>query len=87
VINQQPFPVQITRGSMGSNRPFLDGSPKEVAEDLATAREAGASQVYFAGGQGLGVGIGLSAADVDEWLGLLGEVMQAAGDPGVLADG
>ncbi len=42
--------------------------------------------MYFAAGQGLGVGIGLSAADVDEWLGLLGEVMQAADDLDVLAD-
>ncbi|GIF87629.1 LLM class F420-dependent oxidoreductase [Catellatospora chokoriensis] len=86
VINQQPFPVQITRTPMGSNRPFLGGSPKEVAEDLVAARKAGASQVYFAGGQGLGVGIGLDATDVDEWLGLLGDVIRAAGDLGVLAD-
>jgi hypothetical protein len=66
--------------------PFLGGSPKEVAQDLAAAREAGASQVYFAGGQGLGVGIGLNATDVDEWLGLLGELIQAAGELDVLAD-
>ncbi|MEU8075124.1 LLM class flavin-dependent oxidoreductase [Catellatospora citrea] len=86
VINQQPFPVQITRAPMGSNRPFLGGSPAEIAADLAAARKAGASQVYFADGQGLGVGIGLDATDVDEWLGLLAEVMRAADDLDVLAD-
>src|SRR5215475_1040885 len=86
VINQQPFPVQLTRKPIGLNRPFLGGSPKEVAEDLAAAREAGVTQVYFAGGQGIGVGIGLDAAHVDEWLELLGEVMQEAGHLDVLAD-
>ncbi|MET9585273.1 hypothetical protein ABZY10_19615 [Streptomyces sp. NPDC006539] len=36
------------------------------------------SQVYLAGGQGLGL-------DVDQWLGLLGEVIEAADRLGILA--
>ncbi|MEV0283980.1 MULTISPECIES: hypothetical protein [unclassified Kribbella] len=48
------------------------------------ARESGATQVYLAGGQGLGLDVGLKAADVDEWLELLGEVIEAAGHLGVL---
>ena len=49
------------------------------------AREAGATQVYLAGGQGLGLDVGLQAADVDQWLELLGEVIEAAGRLGVAA--
>lgn len=60
-------------------------SSDEIAEDLVAARESGVTQVYLAGGQGLGLDVGLQAADVDQWLGLLGEVIEAADRLGVLA--
>ncbi|MGW1341853.1 hypothetical protein ACWCOV_12415 [Kribbella sp. NPDC002412] len=80
-----PWPTPITREPIGTGRPFLGGSPKQIAEDLMAARESGATQVYLAGDQGLGLDEGLKAADVDEWLELLGEVIEAAGHLGVLA--
>jgi hypothetical protein len=85
VVNQVPWPTPITRDPIGNGRPFLGGSPKQIAEDLIAARESGVTQVYLAGGQGLGLDVGLTADDVDEWLELLGEVMEAAGHLGVLA--
>lgn len=42
------------------------------------------TQVYLAGGQGLGLGVGLKAADVAEWLELVGAVIEAAGHLDVL---
>ncbi|SNY34443.1 hypothetical protein [Paractinoplanes atraurantiacus] len=42
------------------------------------AHEIGVTQVYLAGGQGLGLDVGLQAADIDQWLDLLGEVMALA---------
>ncbi|MEV6283001.1 TIGR03619 family F420-dependent LLM class oxidoreductase [Kribbella sp. NPDC051770] len=84
IVNQSPWPTPITRDPIGANRPFLGGSPKQVAEDLLAARATGATQVYLAGGQGLGLDEGLKAADVDEWLELLGEVIEAARSIGVL---
>jgi probable F420-dependent oxidoreductase len=85
VVNQVPWPTPVTHEPMGEGRPFLGGSPQQIAEDLATAREAGATQVYLAGGQGLGLDVGLQAADVDQWLGLLAEVIEAADRLGALA--
>jgi hypothetical protein len=69
---------------MGEGRPFLGGSPRQIAEDLVTARETGVDQVYLAGGQGLGLDQGLKAADVDQWLDLLGEVIEEAHRLGAL---
>lgn len=77
VVNQVPWPTPVTRDPMGAGRPVLGGSPREIAEDLLAARETGVTQVYLAGGQGLGLADGLQASDVDEWLGLLGEVIEA----------
>ncbi|AWS43169.1 TIGR03619 family F420-dependent LLM class oxidoreductase [Streptosporangium sp. 'caverna'] len=85
VVNQVPWPTPVTREPIGDDRPFLGGSPRQIAEDLMAARESGVTQVYLAGGQGLGLDVGLQAADVDQWLGLLGEVIEAAGRLGVLA--
>ncbi|MFI7615839.1 TIGR03619 family F420-dependent LLM class oxidoreductase [Nonomuraea terrae] len=85
VVNQAPWPTQVTREPIGEGRPFLGGSPQQIAEDLAAARESGATQVYLCSGQGLGLDVGLQAADVDRWLGLLGEVIEAADRLGVLA--
>jgi Luciferase-like monooxygenase len=85
VVDQVPWPTPIIREPVGEGRPFLGGSPKQIAEDLMAARESGATQVYLASGQGLGLDEGLQAADVDQWLGLLGEVIEAAGRLGVLA--
>ncbi|MEU4095043.1 TIGR03619 family F420-dependent LLM class oxidoreductase [Streptomyces sp. NPDC026673] len=85
VVDQVPWPTPVTREPIGEGRPFLGGSPRQIAEDLMAARESGVTQVYLAGGQGLGLDVGLHAADVDEWLGLLGEVIEAADRLGVLA--
>jgi probable F420-dependent oxidoreductase len=86
VVNQAPWPTTpITREPIGEGRPFLGGSPQQIAEDLMVAREIGVTQVYLADGQGLGLDVGLKAADVDQWLGLLNEVIEAAGRLGVLA--
>ncbi|MET7634002.1 TIGR03619 family F420-dependent LLM class oxidoreductase [Streptomyces sp. NPDC001773] len=85
VVNQVPWPTPVTREPIGEGRPFLGGSPRQIAEDLMAARESGVTQVYLAGGQGLGLDVGLQAADVDQWLGLLGEVIEAADRLGVLA--
>ncbi|MFB7289973.1 TIGR03619 family F420-dependent LLM class oxidoreductase [Actinacidiphila glaucinigra] len=85
VVNQAPWPTPLTREPIGEGRPFLGGSPRQVAEDLMAARESGATEVYLAGGQGLGLDEGLQAADVDRWLGLLGEVIEAADRLGVRA--
>jgi hypothetical protein len=49
-----------------------------------SARENGATEVYFAAGQGLGLDVGLQVADVDRWLAQLGEVIEEAGRLGVL---
>lgn len=84
VVNQVPWPTPITRDPIGDGRPFLGGSPKQIAEDLLAARESGATQVYLAGGQGLGLDVGLKATDVDEWLELLGDVIEAAKHLGAL---
>ena len=83
VVNQVPWPTPVTRDPIGADRPFLGGSPKQIAEDLVIVREIGVSQVYLAGGQGLGLAEGLQAADVDDWLDLLGEVIEAADHLGV----
>jgi probable F420-dependent oxidoreductase len=85
VVNQAPWPTPVTREPIGEGRPFLGGAPRQIAEDLMTAREMGVTQVYLAGGQGLGLDVGLQAADVDGWLGLLGEVIEAADRLGVRA--
>ncbi|WP_433504602.1 TIGR03619 family F420-dependent LLM class oxidoreductase [Pseudonocardia halophobica] len=85
VVDQAPWPTPITREPIGDGRPFLGGSPEQIAEDLMAAREIGVTQVYLAGGQGLGLDVGLQRADVDQWLGLLGEVVEAADRLGVLA--
>ncbi|MEU6347298.1 TIGR03619 family F420-dependent LLM class oxidoreductase [Streptomyces sp. NPDC046977] len=85
VVNQVPWPTPVTREPMGEGRPFLGGSPRQIAEDLVAARETGATQVYLAGGQGLGLDEGLQAKDVDPWLELLGEVIETADRLGALA--
>jgi probable F420-dependent oxidoreductase len=85
VVNQVPWPTPITRDPIGDGRPFLGGSPKQIAEDLVAARESGVTQVYLAGGQGLGLDVGLKSTDVDEWLELLAEVIEAANHRGALS--
>jgi len=85
VVQQAPWPTPVTREPIGDGRPFLGGSPGQIAEDLASARKMGVAQVYLAAGQGVGLDVGLKAADVDEWLGLLGEVIGEAARLDVLA--
>ena len=84
VVNQVPWPTPVTREPLGAGRPFLGGSPEQIAEDLMTAREIGVTQLYLAGGQGLGLDVSLQSADVDQWLGLLAEVIKEADRLGVL---
>ncbi|SNS76282.1 probable F420-dependent oxidoreductase, Rv2161c family [Asanoa hainanensis] len=85
VVNQAPWPTPVTREPIGDGRPFLGGSPRQIAQDLLAARESGATQVYLAAGQGLGLDVGVQGAEVDDWLGLLGEVVEAADRLGVFA--
>nr|WP_296076253.1 TIGR03619 family F420-dependent LLM class oxidoreductase [uncultured Actinoplanes sp.] len=85
VVQQAPWPTPMTREPIGDGRPFLGGSPGQIAEDLVSARKMGVTQVYLAAGQGIGLDVGMDAADVDEWLVLLGEVIEEAGRLDVLA--
>jgi hypothetical protein len=65
--------------------PFSVDRPLRSPRTLLAAREMGVTQVYLAGGQGLGLDVGIGAADVDRWLGLLGEVIEAVDRLGVRA--
>src|SRR5205823_468628 len=40
--------VPITRDPLGDDRPFLGGSPRQIAEDLATVEDLALDQVLFA---------------------------------------
>jgi hypothetical protein len=76
VVTQAPWPTPVTREPLGDGRPFLGGSPPQIAED-PFGRSRDGCHSYLAGGQGLGLDVGIGAADVDRWLGLLGEVNAA----------
>ena len=60
--------VPLTREPLGDGRPFLGGSPRQVAEDLARLEPAGVDEVFFSN---------RAADDLDTELGLLGEVQTA----------
>ncbi|GHF93377.1 hypothetical protein GCM10018787_47750 [Streptomyces thermodiastaticus] len=45
VVGQVPWPTPVTREPIGEGRPFLGGSPRQIAEDLVVARECGATGV------------------------------------------
>ena len=78
-------PIDLERFAQVQVTGYEVKGSEQIAEDLMVAREIGATQVYLCGGQGLGLDVGLQAADVDEWLELLGEVIEEAGRLGVLA--
>jgi probable F420-dependent oxidoreductase len=62
--------VPLSREPLGGDRPFLGGSPRQVAEDVARLEPAGVDQVLLAD---------LAPHDIDTEVGLLGEVVAAVG--------
>jgi probable F420-dependent oxidoreductase len=60
--------VPITREPLGADRPFLGGSPRQIAEDLAGLDGIGVDQVFFAN---------VAASDVEEHLRLLAELQDS----------
>ena len=60
--------VPLTREPMGDKRPFLGGSPRQIAEDVARLEPAGVDQVLFAS---------IAARDLETEVGLLGEIQAA----------
>jgi probable F420-dependent oxidoreductase len=62
--------VPLSREPLGGDRPFLGGSPRQVAEDVARLGPAGVDQVLLAD---------LAPHDIDTEVGLLGEVVAAVG--------
>ena len=53
----------------GDRRPFLGGSPRQVADDMARLEPAGIDQVFLAN---------MAPHDLEAEVGLLGEVQEAA---------
>ena len=63
--------VPITREPLGDDRrPFLGGSPRQVAEDVARLEPAGVDQVLVAN---------MAPHDLEAEVGLLGELQEAVG--------
>ena len=60
--------VPLTREPMGDKRPFLGGSPRQIAEDVARLEPAGVDHVLFAS---------IAARDLETEVGLLGEIQAA----------
>jgi probable F420-dependent oxidoreductase len=60
--------VPLSREPMGDKRPFLGGSPRQIAEDVARLEPAGVDQVLFAS---------IAARDLETEVGLLGEIQAA----------
>ena len=60
--------VPLTREPMGDKRPFLGGSPRQIAEDAARLAPAGVDQVLFSG---------IAARELETEVGLLGEIQAA----------
>jgi alkanesulfonate monooxygenase SsuD/methylene tetrahydromethanopterin reductase-like flavin-dependent oxidoreductase (luciferase family) len=56
--------VPLTREPMGDKRPFLGGSPRQIAEDVARLEPAGVDQVLFSS---------IAARDLETEVGLLGD--------------
>jgi probable F420-dependent oxidoreductase len=63
--------VPITREPLGDGRPFLGGSPRQIAEDLASVEDLALDHVLFANVAPVG--------DIEELVGLLAELREAAG--------
>jgi hypothetical protein len=62
--------VPITTDPLGGDRPFLGGSPKQIADDLARLAGGGVDQVLFSNMAATG--------DVAREVGLLEELQTAA---------
>jgi probable F420-dependent oxidoreductase len=60
--------VPLTREPMGDKRPFLGGSPRQIAEDVAGLEPVGVDQVLFSS---------IAARDLETEVGLLGEIQVA----------
>jgi alkanesulfonate monooxygenase SsuD/methylene tetrahydromethanopterin reductase-like flavin-dependent oxidoreductase (luciferase family) len=60
--------VPITREPMGDGRPFLGGSPGQIAQDVARLEPAGVDQVLFSS---------IAARDLETEVGLLAELQAA----------
>lgn len=61
--------VPLTREPLGSDRPFLGGSPGQVAEDMARLEPAGVDQVMISN---------MAPHDLDIEVGLMEELRAAA---------
>jgi probable F420-dependent oxidoreductase len=62
--------VPITSGPLGDDRPFLGGSPRQIADDIAKLAGQGVDHVLFAN---------VAARDVDEEIRLLDQLKAAVG--------
>jgi probable F420-dependent oxidoreductase len=60
--------VPLTREPLGDGRPFLGGSPRQIAEDVARLGPAGVDQVLFSS---------IAARDLETEVGLLDELQAA----------
>jgi len=60
--------VPLTREPMDDGRPFLGGSPRQIAEDVARLEPAGVDQVFFSS---------IAARELETEVGLLGELLAA----------
>ena len=60
--------IPLTREPLGDGRPFLGGSPRQIAEDMARLAPAGVDQVLLSN---------RAHHDLETELGLLGEVRAA----------
>jgi probable F420-dependent oxidoreductase len=60
--------VPLTREPLGDGRPFLGGSPRQIAEDVARLGPAGVDQVLFSS---------IAARDLETEVGLLAELQAA----------
>jgi alkanesulfonate monooxygenase SsuD/methylene tetrahydromethanopterin reductase-like flavin-dependent oxidoreductase (luciferase family) len=60
--------VPITDGPMSDNRPFLGGSPEQIADDLNRVRDLGVDHVFFSN---------RAAPPVDDQVRLLERLQQA----------
>jgi hypothetical protein len=61
--------VPLTREPISSDRPYLGGSPQQIADDLAGLAGTGVDQVMFSN---------TAAREIEEYLHLLGELKSAA---------
>ena len=61
--------VPITREPLGDGRPFLGGSPRQIAEDMARLEPAGVDQVMISN---------MAPHDLEVEVGLMEELKTAA---------